>query len=156
LASLTDVERSTSGWGVLMTWVGGLGPGLGPVVGAFWLVALHRSLSQRGSWVIVVQGSIFVTPVLAFRLGMVGMSISTERGENIMTFIAIPVVFVILYYILMLPTYILPYFGSNSAVFGAASVASGAGVYPLFLLHLAFLIALIVLAYIRGKVIARK
>jgi branched-chain amino acid transport system permease protein len=72
LASLTDVEWTMSGWVVLMTLVGGLGTISGPVVGAFFLVAMQHYLAQLGSWVTVVQGVIFVFCVLAFRRGIVG------------------------------------------------------------------------------------
>jgi len=73
LASLTDVEWTMSGWVVLMTLVGGLGTVLGPVVGAFFLVAMQHYLAQLGSWVTVVQGIIFVFCVLVFRRGIVGL-----------------------------------------------------------------------------------
>jgi branched-chain amino acid transport system permease protein len=73
LASLTDVEWTMSGWVVLMTLVGGLGTVLGPVVGAFFLVAMQHYLAQFGSWVTVVQGIIFVFCVLVFRRGIVGL-----------------------------------------------------------------------------------
>src|SRR5439155_8927738 len=73
LATLTDVEWTMSGWVVLMTLVGGLGTVLGPVVGAFFLVAMQHYLAQLGSWVTVVQGIIFVFCVLVFRRGIVGV-----------------------------------------------------------------------------------
>ena len=73
LATLTDVEWTMSGWVVLMTLVGGLGTVLGPVVGAFSLVAMQHYLAQLGSWVTVVQGIIFVFCVLVFRRGIVGL-----------------------------------------------------------------------------------
>lgn len=72
LASLTDVNWHTSGEVVLMTLLGGLGTVLGPLVGAFTVVALHSQLSSIGSWVMVVIGFIFVVCVLAFRRGVVG------------------------------------------------------------------------------------
>ena len=72
LASLTDVNWHTSGDVVLMTLLGGMGTVLGPVVGAFTVVALHSELSSIGSWVTVVIGAIFVIGVLAFRRGFVG------------------------------------------------------------------------------------
>src|SRR5271166_24384 len=72
LASVSDVEWTMSGWVVLMTLVGGLGTMLGPVVGAFFLVAMQHYLAQLGSWVTVVQGIIFVVCVLVFRRGIVG------------------------------------------------------------------------------------
>ena len=73
LASLTDVQWTTSGEVVLMTLVGGLGTVLGPVVGAFFLTAMQHYLAQLGSWVTVVQGVIFVFCVLLFRRGIVGV-----------------------------------------------------------------------------------
>jgi len=81
LATLTDVEWTMSGWVVLMTLVGGLGTVLGPVVGAFFLVATQHYLAQLGSWVTVVQGIIFVDFVLVFRRGIVGViaSYATSR-----------------------------------------------------------------------------
>jgi len=72
LASLTDVSWHTSGDVVLMTLLGGMGTVLGPVVGAFTVVALHSELSSIGSWVTVVVGAIFVVGVLAFRRGFIG------------------------------------------------------------------------------------
>jgi branched-chain amino acid transport system permease protein len=71
-ASLTDVHFSTSGEVVLMTLIGGLGTILGPVVGAFIIIAMQNYLAQFGQWVTVIQGVIFVTCVLVFRRGIVG------------------------------------------------------------------------------------
>src|SRR5437870_13171306 len=82
LASLTDVEWTMSGWVVLMTLVGGLGTVLGPVVGAFFLVAMQHYLAQLGSWVTVVQGVIFVFCVLVFRRGIVGVIASYAEGRR--------------------------------------------------------------------------
>ncbi|HLI11782.1 MAG TPA: branched-chain amino acid ABC transporter permease [Alphaproteobacteria bacterium] len=72
LASLTDVHWGTSGEVVLMTLLGGLGTVFGPVVGAFLIVAMQNYLADLGSWVLVVQGVIFVVCVLAFRRGLIG------------------------------------------------------------------------------------
>jgi branched-chain amino acid transport system permease protein len=72
LASLTDVHWSMSGEVVLMTLLGGLGTVFGPVVGAVIVIGLETYLAQLGAWVTVVQGSIFVLCVLAFRRGVVG------------------------------------------------------------------------------------
>lgn len=71
-ASLTDVHWSMSGEVVLMTLVGGLGTVYGPVVGAFFIVAMQNYLAGLGSWVTVIQGGIFVICVLTFRRGIVG------------------------------------------------------------------------------------
>jgi branched-chain amino acid transport system permease protein len=71
-ASLSDVEVAMSGLIVLMTLVGGLGTVFGPVVGAFIIVATQQYLAGFGSWVTVIQGSIFVACVLTFRRGIIG------------------------------------------------------------------------------------
>jgi branched-chain amino acid transport system permease protein len=72
LASLTDVNWSISGLVVLMAIVGGIGTKLGPVVGAFLIVAMENYLAEAGSWVIIIQGIIFTLCVLTFRRGIVG------------------------------------------------------------------------------------
>ena len=72
LASLTDVHWNMSGEVVLMTLVGGLGTGFGPVAGAFVIVAMENYFSAFGQWVLVIQGVIFVICVLMFRRGIVG------------------------------------------------------------------------------------
>ena len=71
-ASLSDVEVGMSGLIVLMTLVGGLGTVFGPVIGAFIIVATQQYLAGFGSWVTVIQGTIFVACVLTFRRGIVG------------------------------------------------------------------------------------
>ena len=46
---------------------------VGPVIGAFIVVAMQQYLGQYlGEWVTVIQGSIFVVCVLLFRRGIVG------------------------------------------------------------------------------------
>jgi branched-chain amino acid transport system permease protein len=72
LASLSDVTWQASGEVVLMTLLGGVGTVLGPIVGAFVIVALENYLADLGSWVTVVMGGVFVVCVLAFRRGIVG------------------------------------------------------------------------------------
>jgi len=57
---------------VLMTLLGGVGTVLGPVVGAFLVVAIQNYFAQVGAWVTIIQGAIFVTCVLTFRRGIVG------------------------------------------------------------------------------------
>ncbi len=72
LASLTDVTWQMSGEVVLITLLGGVGTVFGPVVGAAIWVFLETYLSSIGSWVTVIQGTIFVIVVLTFRKGVVG------------------------------------------------------------------------------------
>lgn len=72
LATLSDVGWHISGLVVLMAIVGGIGTKLGPVVGAFIIVAMDNYLAEAGSWVIVIQGIIFTFCVLAFRRGIIG------------------------------------------------------------------------------------
>lgn len=60
------------------------------------------------------------------------------------------VVFVLLYVLFMIPTYLLPYIGSNSSLINAAGVSSGAGMNPAFWLHLIALVVLVLLAWFRG------
>lgn len=59
--------------------------------------------------------------------------------------------FVILYLLFMLPTYVLPYLGSNSAILSGAGVAAGAGLHPLFWVHLAALLVLVAITWCRGS-----
>lgn len=74
------------------------------------------------------------------------------------------VVFVILYVLLMLPTYYLPYLGSNSAVIGGlGQIAAGvqdagplAGINPAFWLHLGALVLLMVITWFRGAVVNKQ
>ena len=72
LATLTDVHWSMSGEVVLMTLVGGLGTIIGPVAGAFVIIAMENYFAEFGQWVTVIQGLIFVLCVLAFRRGVIG------------------------------------------------------------------------------------
>src|SRR3954463_12575254 len=72
-ASLTDVNWTMSGEVVLMSLIGGVGPILGPVIGAFFLTTMENYLAQAGSWVTIIEGIIFVICVLTFREGIVGV-----------------------------------------------------------------------------------
>lgn len=80
VTTLGDVHWTMSGEVVLMVIVGGLGTMFGPVVGAFVIVAMENYLAQLGTWLMVVQGVIFVVCVLAFRRGIVG-TISMFTGK---------------------------------------------------------------------------
>ncbi len=66
------------------------------------------------------------------------------------------VVFVLLYILFMLPTYYLPYLGSNSAVLNTAGMAVDAGMNPAFWLHLGALIVLMVVIWFRSVLIDKK
>ncbi|MGO4835106.1 branched-chain amino acid ABC transporter permease, partial [Rhizobiaceae sp. 2RAB30] len=72
VATLVDVHWSMSGEPILMTLVGGMGTIFGPLVGAAVITTLQNYLVSFGSWVTVIQGSIFVICVLLFRAGIVG------------------------------------------------------------------------------------
>ena len=64
-------------------------------------------------------------------------------------------VFVIAYILFMLPTYYLPYLGSNSAVVGALGAAAGAGINPAFWVHLAAMLVLCFLCWVRGAYVSK-
>jgi branched-chain amino acid transport system permease protein len=72
LATLNDVDWSTSGEVVLMVLLGGLGTLFGPVVGAALTVAMDDYLAGIGIPVPVVIGLIFIAVILVFRRGIVG------------------------------------------------------------------------------------
>ncbi|WP_371822206.1 branched-chain amino acid ABC transporter permease [Martelella soudanensis] len=71
-ASLTDVHWAMSGEIVLITLIGGLGTLMGPVAGAFVIIAMQQYLAGFGQWVTVMQGAVFILCVLVFRRGLVG------------------------------------------------------------------------------------
>ncbi len=71
-ATLSDVHYSMSGEVVLMTLIGGMGTIFGPVLGAAIVVTMENYLASYGSWVSVIQGTVFVAAVLLFRRGLVG------------------------------------------------------------------------------------
>jgi branched-chain amino acid transport system permease protein len=84
LATLSDIDFQASGAVVLLTLVGGMGTVLGPVVGAFVVVAMEHYLAGLGSWVSVIQGAIFTACVLAFRRGIVGqIGVWLQRRRNL-------------------------------------------------------------------------
>lgn len=79
-ATLTDVHWTTSGEVVLMTLVGGIGTIVGPVVGAFVVVAMQEYLANLGQWISVIQGCVFVVCVLTFRRGLIGGLMKLRGG----------------------------------------------------------------------------
>lgn len=70
--------------------------------------------------------------------------------------IANPVVFVIAYILFMLPTYYLPYVGSNSAAANALARAGGVVANPALFWHLGALLILVALTWFRGASIDKK
>ncbi len=86
--TLTDVHWTMSGLVILMTLVGGLGTIIGPIIGAFIIIALENKIGDLGNWlavtsgvewfrtigesVTIVTGLIFIVCVLAFRRGIAG------------------------------------------------------------------------------------
>lgn len=64
-------------------------------------------------------------------------------------------VFVVAYILFLLPTYYLPYLGSNSAVVGVLGAAAGVGVNPAFWWHLGAMLILCFLCWIRGSYIGK-
>jgi branched-chain amino acid transport system permease protein len=87
-ATLSDAHWSTSGLVILMVLMGGMGTMLGPILGAFVVVALENKVGDIGmffgrvtgiEWfnglgeaVTIVIGLIFVICVMSFRRGVVG------------------------------------------------------------------------------------
>jgi branched-chain amino acid transport system permease protein len=79
LASLSDLYWGMSGEVVLMTLVGGLATVAGPVIGAFALVTMSLYLAPFGSWMTVVQGTIFIVCVMFLRDGILGELVRLKR-----------------------------------------------------------------------------
>ncbi|HEY3919105.1 MAG TPA: branched-chain amino acid ABC transporter permease [Stellaceae bacterium] len=79
LATLNDVDWSTSGEVVLMVLLGGLGTLFGPVVGAALAVTMDDYLAGIGVPVPVVIGLIFIAVILVFRRGIVGEILHLTR-----------------------------------------------------------------------------
>lgn len=65
-------------------------------------------------------------------------------------------VFVVAYIIFMLPTYFLPYVGSNSFVLQGLSAAVKGELVILFLLHLGSMLILCFLCWVRGEYVNKK
>ncbi|WP_321810180.1 MULTISPECIES: ABC transporter permease [unclassified Burkholderia] len=70
LATLAGVHWKLSGEAVLMTLIGGTGTLIGPLIGAAVLVGMQQYLAPLGSWVTLIQGTVFVLCVLFFREGI--------------------------------------------------------------------------------------
>ena len=65
------------------------------------------------------------------------------------------IVFVLAYLALMVPTYVLPYLGSNSTVFNGVAVGTGFGMTPMWWAHVWCLAMLVVIAWLRGARIGK-
>ena len=72
LATLEDVDWSTSGDVILSTLLGGIGTMCGPVLGSFTMVGLETYLAPFGPWVSIIKGVLFIGIVLMLRQGMMG------------------------------------------------------------------------------------
>lgn len=64
-------------------------------------------------------------------------------------------IFVLGYFAFMVPTYVLPYLGSNSTLLGVASLAFGFGPSPMWWLHVWALATLCLMSWTRGAVVGR-
>lgn len=65
-------------------------------------------------------------------------------------------VFVVGYVILMIPTYLLPWLGSNSAVLNAVGAAIGHGMTPQWWAHAWCLVMLVLMTWMRGDFVGKK
>ena len=63
-----------------MALLGGIGTVFGPLAGAFTFVSLQNYLAPLGSWVLIVQGAIFVLCVAARRHH--GPDLASVAGRN--------------------------------------------------------------------------
>mgnify|MGYP001379576383 CR=1 FL=1 len=73
-----------------------------------------------------------------------------------MKYLANTFVFVTIYILFMLPTYYLPYLGSNSSAVNVLGAAAGEGLNPAFYFHLGALLVLLIITWIRGTYIRKK
>lgn len=80
---------------------------------------------------------------------------SATYGVSVGSAFGNPALFAILYILLMIPTYWLPYMGSNSAALNATGSAAGVGMNPAFWPHLGALALLVGVAWMRGKPIGK-
>lgn len=66
-------------------------------------------------------------------------------------------VFVLVYVVFMIPTYILPYFGSNSSLFISAWVSTGQLLQvPQFLMHVGAFAVLLLITWFRGNIVNKR
>ena len=135
----------------------GVSPGLAQtaqVVAKPFLWTVHRAVS-RISLKIHVTSLTFLSPRAistinaAYEYHFKGVG-HLGIKENDMKFLGNGVVFAIVYIIFMIPTYILPYLGSNSSLINAGTTAAGMGLSPAAICHLLSLLVLVVITWFRG------
>ena len=66
------------------------------------------------------------------------------------------VFYVIGYLLLLIPTYVLPYFGSNSLIANGLGAALGHGPMPQWWLHAWALVMLVLLGHVRGQLVGKR
>lgn len=67
-----------------------------------------------------------------------------------------PASYIIGYLLLMIPTYVLPYFGSNSLIANGLGATLGRGPMPQWWLHAWALVMLVLLGHLRGKLVGKR
>lgn len=85
-----------------------------------------------------------------------GFAGKLKNNNQIIRMLGNTIVFVILYVLFMVPTYVLSWLGSNSSAFNAMSSSVVGSLSPQFWMHLAALSILIVIAWFRGVLIEKK
>lgn len=116
----------------------------------------HRSIDgalniPNSDPVVVVQSA--VSPLIT---GFNSASAKIQEShviDRISKLLINPMFFVIGYTVFMIPTYFLPYLGSNSSILNAAGAATGVGMNPLLWIHVAALAGLVLISWLRGKLI---
>ena len=73
-----------------------------------------------------------------------------------MKFLGNGVLFVLTYIVFMIPTYILPYFGSNSAALNTLGVAADAGINPMTWIHVGAMLVLVTITWFRGSLVDKR
>lgn len=72
-----------------------------------------------------------------------------------MVFLRSTISFVVIYLVMMIPTYILPWMGSNSSLVNAVGSIVGRGPTPMWWAHAWFLAALVLVGWVRGRLIGK-
>jgi branched-chain amino acid transport system permease protein len=77
LASLTDVHWIMSAEVLLISLLGGMTTIIGPILGAAIMGTIEFYLAPWGSWIVVVQGTLFICCVLFIRRGLADMLLAS-------------------------------------------------------------------------------